>query len=124
MKYMIMMNAGLGAAMENRTPEWITSMHEFMMKLDVDLKEAGEVVESHGLVDPSQAKTVRFQNGVPVTTDGPFAEVKESHGRVLDCRGERGTGARDRLPGGRLHRAPHGGAAGHGRAAGVVTKSE
>jgi hypothetical protein len=64
--------------MENRTPEWITSMHEFMMNLDVELKESGEVVESHGLVDPSQAKTVRFQNGVPVTTDGPFAEVKES----------------------------------------------
>lgn len=48
------------------------------MKLDVELKEAGEVVESRGLVDPSQATTVRFQNGVPVTTDGPFAEVKEA----------------------------------------------
>jgi hypothetical protein len=78
MKYMIMMNGGLGATMATRTPEWIKSMHEFMMNLDVELKETGEVVESRGLVDPSQAKTVRFQNGVPVTTDGPFAEVKES----------------------------------------------
>ena len=78
MKYMIMMFGGLGATLETRTPEWITSMHQFMLKLDGELKEAGEVVASHGLVDPSQAKTVRFQNGVPVPTDGPFAEVKES----------------------------------------------
>ena len=78
MKYMIMMFGGLGATLETRTPEWITSMHEFMLKLDGELKEAGEVVASQGLVDPSQAKTVRFQNGVPVPTDGPFAEVKES----------------------------------------------
>jgi hypothetical protein len=78
LKYMIMMFGGLGATLETRTPEWITSMHEFMLKLDGELKEAGEVVASHGLVDPNQAKTIRFQNGVPVTTDGPFAEVKES----------------------------------------------
>ena len=28
--------------------------------------------------DPTQATTVRFNSGVPVTTDGPFAEIKES----------------------------------------------
>lgn len=78
MKYMIMMFGGLGATLETRAPEWITSMHAFMLKLDGELKEAGEVVASHGLVDPSQAKTIRFQNGVPMPTDGPFAEVKES----------------------------------------------
>jgi len=78
MKYMIMMFGGLGATMETRTPEWITGMHELMLKLDTELKEAGEVVAGHGLVDPSQAKTVRFKGGVPVSTDGPFAEVKES----------------------------------------------
>src|SRR2546423_14975796 len=77
-KYMIMMFGGLGATLQNRTPEWITGMHELMMKLDTELKEAGEVVASHGLVDPSQARTVRFTGGVPVPTDGPFAEVKES----------------------------------------------
>jgi hypothetical protein len=78
MKYMIMMFGGLGATMGNRTPEWITGMQELMMKLDTELKEAGEVVASHGLIDPSQATTVRFRNGAPVSTDGPFAEVKES----------------------------------------------
>jgi hypothetical protein len=49
MKYMIMMFGGLGTTLETRTPEWITSMHEFMMKLDGELKEAGEVVASQGL---------------------------------------------------------------------------
>ena len=78
MKYMVMMFAGLGATMEGRTPEWITGLHELMVKLDAELKEAGEVVASHKLIDPSQARTIRFQNGVPVPTDGPFAEIKES----------------------------------------------
>lgn len=78
MKYMIMMFGGLGATLQDRSPEWITCMQELMMKLDTELKEAGEVVASHGLVDPTQAKTVRFTGGVPVSTDGPFAEVKES----------------------------------------------
>jgi hypothetical protein len=78
MKYMIMMFGGLGATMENRTPEWITSMHELLLKLDSELKEAGELVVGQKMVDPSQAKTIRFQNGAPVPTDGPFAEIKES----------------------------------------------
>jgi hypothetical protein len=78
MKYMIMMFGGLGATLQNRTPEWITGMHELMMKLDTELTESGEMVSSHGLVDPSQATTVRFTGGAPVPTDGPFAEIKES----------------------------------------------
>src|ERR1700730_9555537 len=78
MKYMIMMFGGLAASLETRTPEWIMEMHQFMMRLDGELKESGEVVASAGLASPSQAKTVRFQNGVPVSTDGPFAEIKAS----------------------------------------------
>jgi hypothetical protein len=78
MKYMIMMFGGLGATLQDRTPEWIAGMHQLMMKLDTELKESGEVVASHGLVDPGQATTVRMAGGVPVPTDGPFAEVKES----------------------------------------------
>jgi hypothetical protein len=78
MKYMIMMFGGLGATLQDRTPEWIQGMQELMMKLDTELKEAGEVVASHGLADPSQATTVRYTGGAPVPTDGPFAEIKES----------------------------------------------
>jgi hypothetical protein len=29
-------------------------------------------------MDPGQATTVRFHNGAPAATDGPFAEIKES----------------------------------------------
>ena len=78
MKYMIMMFGGLGAATQDRSPEWIGGMHELLMKLDTELKESGECVASDALADPSQAKTVRFAGGAAVPTDGPFAEVKES----------------------------------------------
>src|SRR5262249_9975265 len=78
MKYMIMMFGGLGAATQNRSPEWIAGMHELLMKLDAELKESGECVASEALADPGQAKTVRFTGGAPVPTAGPFPEVKES----------------------------------------------
>jgi hypothetical protein len=78
MKYMIMMFGGLGAAVQDRSPEWITGMHELLVKLDGELREAGELVASVKLMDPSRATTVRFAGGAPMPTDGPFAEVKES----------------------------------------------
>ena len=36
-----------------------------MMKIDGDLREAGELVASEKLQDPSQATTVRFADGAP-----------------------------------------------------------
>jgi hypothetical protein len=77
-KYMIMMFGGLGDTLQHRSAEWITGMHETIMKLDSELREAGELVASVKLQDPSQATTVRFADGAAVPTDGPFAEVKES----------------------------------------------
>ncbi len=53
-------------------------MIRFMHTLDDDLRASGELVDAQGLSDGSQAKTVRFQGGVSVATDGPFAEAKES----------------------------------------------
>ena len=78
MKYMIMMFGGLGATLSSRSPDWIKGMGELMMTLQAELAEAGELVSGHGLVDPTQAKTVRFEGGAPVSTDGPYAEIKES----------------------------------------------
>lgn len=78
MKYMIMMFGGIGAAMQDRSPEWFAGMQEMIMKVDGELREAGELVASVRLMDPSQATTIRFAGGAPVPTDGPFAEVKES----------------------------------------------
>jgi hypothetical protein len=78
MKYMIMMFSGLGATLQDKTPEWIAEMHALLMGLDHELRDSGELVASHGLVDPGRAKTVRPGDGGPVATDGPFAEIKES----------------------------------------------
>jgi hypothetical protein len=38
---------------------------------------AGELVAAEGLADPSEGKQVTVRDGRTVTTDGPFAEVKE-----------------------------------------------
>ncbi|WP_433369795.1 YciI family protein [Actinoplanes sp. CA-142083] len=78
MKYMIMMFGGLGASLADRSPEWIAEMQATMMRMDRELHESGEVIESRHLTDPARATTVRFTGGVPIPTDGPFAEIKES----------------------------------------------
>jgi hypothetical protein len=78
MKYMIMMFGELGASLADRGPEWITQMQTTMMRMDRELRESGEVVESRHLTDPGQATTVRLVDGAPAPTDGPFAEIKES----------------------------------------------
>jgi hypothetical protein len=77
-QYMIMMFGGLGATLADRSPEWIAEMQTTMMRMDRELRESGEVVESRHLTDPTQATTVRFVAGGPAPTDGPFAEIKES----------------------------------------------
>lgn len=77
MKY-IMMMFGDQSGLEKQTREWIREMFQFMHTFNADLTRSGELVDAVGLVDPSQAKTVALQNGVPVATDGPFAESKES----------------------------------------------
>jgi hypothetical protein len=78
MKYMIMMFGEAASMMETASPELIEEMIEFMGQIDHDLTESGELVFQQGLADGSTAKTVRATPGVPVTTDGPFAEAKES----------------------------------------------
>jgi hypothetical protein len=78
MKYMIMMFGEAAVMREQRSPEWIQRMFTFMDTLYGDLSQSGELVGAEGLVDGSQAKTVRFQSGLPVVTDGPFSETKES----------------------------------------------
>ena len=78
MKYLIMMFGDQGTMVETRSAEWIRSMIGFMHDLDRELRDHGEYVDGQGLVDPTQAKTVRFESGAPFVTDGPFAEAKES----------------------------------------------
>lgn len=78
MKWIIMMFGDQATMVETRSPEWISDMIRFMHTLEKELHDTGEYVAGEGRADASQAKTVRFQDGAPVTTDGPFAESKES----------------------------------------------
>jgi hypothetical protein len=48
-----------------------------MMKYNEALKEAGVLITLDGLHPPSMGARVRFADGKPVVTDGPFAEAKE-----------------------------------------------
>jgi hypothetical protein len=47
------------------------------------LTASGELIGGEALADPSQTRTVRVQEGVPVVTDGPLAEAKEHFGGYL-----------------------------------------
>jgi hypothetical protein len=78
MKYILMMNtmrAGQGV------PEWASKDLQahiaFMIGLNKELHQSGELVSAEGLSFPDQAKLVRAgKDGVPIT-DGVFPESKE-----------------------------------------------
>jgi len=88
MKYMILTygsqqdyDAMVGKAGD--TPAWsaedFAAMGAFMESFNKDLVESGELVETRGLTAPVHTRRVqgRLQGGVPVVTDGPYAEAQE-----------------------------------------------
>jgi hypothetical protein len=81
---------------------------ELMSEVDAiikELTESGELVGGEALADPSNTKTVRGRDGVPVVTDGPFAEAKEHMGGYLlvECESvERATEIAARWPNARF----------------------
>jgi hypothetical protein len=62
-------------------PAWsaedFAAMGAFMESFNKDLAESGELVETRGLTDPVHARRVQLEEGVPVVTDGPYAETQE-----------------------------------------------
>lgn len=86
MKYMILTYAsqqdydaiaakpGAGSAW---SPEDFAAMGAFMEAFNRDLAESGELVETRGLTAPVHSRRVQLQKGVPVVTDGPYAEATE-----------------------------------------------
>lgn len=78
MKYMIMMFGSGETMMETADPAWIQEMIGFMIQIDKDLTESGELVFNAGLADGSTAKLVKQTDDGVITTDGPYAESKES----------------------------------------------
>ena len=53
------------------------AMGAFMESFNRDLVESGELVETRGLTAPVHARRLQLKNGVPVVTDGPYAETYE-----------------------------------------------
>jgi len=51
--------------------------YRYYAALNEDLSASGEMIVSEALADPSLAKRVSVREGRTMTTDGPFAEVKE-----------------------------------------------
>ncbi len=52
-------------------------MGAFMAEWNDDLVESGELVDAQGLTAPVHARRVALKDGVPVVTDGPYAETQE-----------------------------------------------
>ena len=87
MKYMILTYASqqdydamLGKAGDK--PAWSAedfgAMGAFMESFNKELVESGELVETRGLTAPVHTRRIQgLQNGVPVVTDGPYAETQE-----------------------------------------------
>lgn len=78
MKYLMAMYGDAAPMLATRSKEWVTEMIQYMQQLDVDLRERGELIDAQGLSDSTQAKVISLRDGDLVTTDGPFAEAKES----------------------------------------------
>jgi hypothetical protein len=89
MKYLLMIynNPATYEAWSEDQRDELFSTVDVVMK---DLTESGELIGGQGLADASTAKTVRVRNGVPATTDGPFAEAKEQLGGylIVECETE------------------------------------
>ncbi len=59
------------------TPDEFEAMGAFMTKLNNDLAESGELVETRGLTAPVHTRRLQLRDGAPVVTDGPYAETQE-----------------------------------------------
>ena len=86
MKYMILTYAsqqdydamsGSPAADSVWTPQDFAAMGAFMESFNKELAESGALVETRALAAPVHTRRLQLQSGVPVVTDGPYAETQE-----------------------------------------------
>jgi hypothetical protein len=96
MKYMILTFAsqqdyqamtGQPAGEPAWTQEDYSALGAFMRAFNQELLDSGELVETRGLSSPVHSRRVRLRQGVPVVTDGPYAESEEVLAGywVVDC---------------------------------------
>ena len=96
MKYMIMLYgsqegydamAGAATGAPKFSPEDFAPVYAFMQAWTNELVESGEFVDARGLAAPVHTRRVQLLNGVPVVTDGPYAETEEvlAGYTIVDC---------------------------------------
>ena len=77
MRFMLMMHVGSDGGNDTSwAPEDVKNMIEFQRAFDGELEENGEMVFNAGLAWPDQARIVRYDDGAPAVSDGPFPEDK------------------------------------------------
>jgi hypothetical protein len=59
------------------TPDDFVAMGTFMQAFNQELADSGELVETRGLSAPVHTRRVSLQEGLPVVTDGPYAEAEK-----------------------------------------------
>lgn len=69
--------SGRGSGTPALTPADFAPMHAFMQSFTEGLVKSGELVDNRGLDAPVLTRRVQLRNGVPVITDGPYAETQE-----------------------------------------------
>lgn len=72
---------------EQLTPAERAAQLEEFRALMTEIAQSRELVSTAALGDPVQSRTIRFRDGVPAATDGPFADAKEQMAGyfVVDC---------------------------------------
>jgi hypothetical protein len=78
-KYMIMMCGSQKDydMMAGWSEEDLAALHGFMVNWNNSLVESGEFVDAKGMTAPVLARRIQVKSGVPVVTDGPYAETQE-----------------------------------------------
>lgn len=76
MRYLILINQN-PHAFDGMTDEQLHAFGRRHVELRDELLDSGELLAGEGLANSSRAHTVRVRDGETLTSDGPFAELKE-----------------------------------------------
>jgi hypothetical protein len=89
MKYLLLIyhNPGSRQIWESFSDEQRAEGLQAYPTLNKDLAASGELIVAEALAEPSEATRVSVHDGQTVTSDGPFAEVKEQLAGIylVDC---------------------------------------
>jgi hypothetical protein len=87
MKYLILMYGtqqdydAMAGRPGSGAPAWsaadFAAMGAFMEQFGQDLAQSGELVDAQGLTAPVHTRRIQLRGGVPVVTEGPYAETEE-----------------------------------------------